>query len=113
MFQSGIAGTEEEDEEKKEGEENMKPATEVEPIEMDKKQTEEPVNKEERGITMDVKEENKEGINTVSVPSPAMNEDATTTQKAEFSANDGKAMAVLISSLENEEALNVLTCTTS
>nr|CAD7463191.1 unnamed protein product [Timema tahoe] len=77
--QSGIAGTEldKEEEEKKEGDENMKPATEIvehklEPIELDKKQTEEPVNKEERGITIDVKEENKEGINTVPVPSPAM-----------------------------------------
>nr|CAD7594303.1 unnamed protein product [Timema genevievae] len=141
---SGIAGTEldKEEEEKKEGDENMKPATEIvehklEPIELDKKQTEEPVNKEERGITIDVKEENKEGINTGPVSSPgtytaqmanidailcgnclmecvteAMNEGATTTQKAEFSANNGKALAVLISYLENEEALNVLTCTT-
>ncbi|CAG2058393.1 unnamed protein product [Timema podura] len=75
--QSGIAGTEldKEEEEKKEGDENMKPATEIvehklEPIELDKKQTEEPVNKEERGITIDVKEENKEGINTGPVSSP-------------------------------------------
>nr|CAD7408492.1 unnamed protein product [Timema poppensis] len=36
-----------------------------------------------------------------------INENALTIQKSELSANNGKAMAVLISSLENEKALNV------
>lgn len=39
--------------------------------------------------------------------------EATSAQKEQFSTNNGKAMAILISSLESDEAQNVLTCSTA
>lgn len=39
--------------------------------------------------------------------------DATTVQQDIFSINDGKAMSLLIASLESDEAQHVLTCSTA